>query len=258
MILPLLLFVSPSEPVDEYPEPPSPCVVTWSEAISTRFSEGTTPHIERRCRELVDALDEEVPPGSIQIEVGGETAAFTVNVSLLDAEEVVFEQEADGEVCECGRDALTTFTMKQVAAAFEQRDAAKNASAPQPEEPHGKPAGPSTDGATPREIKPIGPLGIAGAVISGVGVAGVIVGAVYLPRPNESSPIESSYLTLDRTNYRTPAIGALVLGGAMVVGGTAMLVTDVVRRKKQRRKQATMVAPVLTPQTAGIALSGRF
>jgi len=256
MILPLILSLVSPEPVDEYPEPPSPCVVSWAETIGTRFAEGTTPRIERRCRELVDALDETFPPESIRVEVGGETAAFTVHVALLEGAEVVFEQEADGEVCECGGNDLTAFAMKRVAATIEAREEPQEALfEPDPIETEPMETTPSE---TEPEPKRIGPLGIAGSVTMGLGLGGVIVGAVLLPRPNESDPIESSFLTLDRTNYRTPAIVALGLGSAAVLGGTAMLVTDLVRRKKQRQKSATVVTPVVTQEAAWLSISGRF
>ena len=260
MILPLLLFATSPEPLDEYPEPPSPCTVSWAETISTRFAEDTTARIERRCREFVDALDEQVPPASIRVEVGGETAAFTVRVSLLEDGEVVYEQEADGEVCACGGGDLTTFAMKRVAAALEERDAPE-VLPPELFADDTNEAEPPTPAPTPTDPPPerrIGPLGIAGSVTMGVGVAGLVVGAVLLPRPETSSPIESSYLTLDQTRYRTPAIASLVAGGAFLVGGTAMLVTDLVRRKKKRQRSSTQVAPVVTPEAAWLSITGRF
>lgn len=253
MILPILLFAVSPEPSDEYPELPSPCHVEWGGGIGSRFAEGTTPRIERRCREFVDVLDEEIAPGSIRVEIGGETAAFTVSVVLLDDNGVPqHREEPDGEICECGSDDLATFAIKRVAAALESRHAPQS-EVTEPPDTHEEP---SPD-APPKKHRKIGPLGTVGAVVMGVGTAGVITGAILLPRPNRSEPVESSFLTLDRTSYRTPAISAIALGGAALVGGTAMLVTDLVRRKRAHKKSAYLM-PTITQQAASLSLAGRF
>lgn len=259
MTLPLLLLaLSPAEAADEYPEPPSPCQITWAPEISTRFAKGATPRIERRCREYIDAADKTFPPGSIMLEIGGETAAFTTSVTLKDGDDVVYELPADDEVCECGGGDLSTFAMRRVANAIERYESSQQ----EPDLPKFEPDPPVTttvpdDTATKKPIKPIGPLGIAGVVVGAVGLGGVATGLVLLPREDVERFDPSTTTGIERTTYRTPAIIALAAGGAALIGGTAMLVTDVVRRKKKHRASATL-APSLTPQGAGLTLTGTF
>lgn len=105
--------------------------------------------------------------------------------------------------------------------------------------------------------EPIGPLGIAGAVLVGVGVAGVAAGAVLLTRPETEAYDTTTYSGLERRSFRVPGIAAVGVGAALLIGGSIMLGKDLADRKKQR-KRAASVAPMVTPQGAWISITGRF
>ena len=252
----LALLLSSAAPEEYPPEPPSPCAISWSIEHGTQFVELTQPRIERRCTELVASLDYDAAAGSILVEIGGEMAAFTVAVRLLEGGEVVEEVLSKGDVCECGGNDLALFAMKRVASAIEQRKRSlEEASNPVPPEvsPHTAPSHePSRN-----EPKAIGPLGIAGAVIGGLGIGGVVVGAVLLPRADEERFDSTTNTGITETTYRTPAIGSLAIGGAMLVAGTAMLVTDLVQRKKKRQAAATVI-PSMGARGLALTLTGRF
>lgn len=253
----LALLLSSAAPEEYPPEPPSPCAISWSTEQGTQFVELTQPRIERRCRELVATLDYEVAPGSIVVEFGGEIAAFTVTVRLVEEGEVVAEVPAGEEICECGGNDLALFAMKRVAAVIEQRKTALEEAA-KPETTEVPPSVEDPPGGSAEEKpKAIGPLGIAGAVIGGVGLGGVAAGAVLLPREDEERFDSSTNTGITETTYRTPAIASLAVGGTMLVAGTAMLVTDLVQRKKKRQSTATLI-PSMGPRGLTLTLTGRF
>ena len=250
----LAALLSSGAPEEYPPEPPSPCTISWSTDQGSQFVELTQPRIERRCRELVATLDYEIEPGAIEVDIGGEIAAFTVAVRLVEDGEVVEEVIAGEEVCECGGNDLALFAMKRVATAIDQRKTALEEPDPVVVDPVVEPDDESKHEKVP---KTIGPLGIAGAVVGGVGVVGIAVGAVLLPRDDEERFDTTTNTGITKMTYRTPAIASLAAGGTMLVAGTAMLVTDLVQRKRKRRTKTTLV-PSMSTHGLSLTLTGRF
>lgn len=256
MILPLLLAVS-APAADEYPEPPSPCDVSWAEGISARFVDGTHKRITRRCSELVDALGYEDEPGSIRVEVGGETYAFTVRVDLLDDGEVVYAQAQAEEVCECGGNDLSGFAMKRVAAAIEQhrKAAAEPESSPSPSE------------SEPRDEEPPPPappdrhgMRWAGVAVGAAGGATLIAGAVMRPQ-EETSRVRDGEGRATETRPRfEPRNTAIMIGvGAAAASvGVGLIVADAILSKKRKRERAARITPAVTTTSFSIALRARF
>ncbi len=101
----------------------------------------------------------------------------------------------------------------------------------------------------------MGNKGKAGIALVGLGVGGVIAGAVMAAKaPTQRAP-DNGY---ELTQTQTPGYAALGIGGAFVVGGVVLLVLDSRERKRQGLERETIVAPVLGPGIAGLSWSGRF
>lgn len=118
-----------------------------------------------------------------------------------------------------------------------------------------------------RERKPIAtrPLFVAGAVVTsvggalvGVGVVGLIVGGVNQRRAEDPTVYGTEYDDVERKGERGNVIAAVGLGvgGALVLGGAAMMIVAKVAEKKQgkARENNVSVAPTLN----GVTISGRF
>lgn len=106
--------------------------------------------------------------------------------------------------------------------------------------------------------KPIGPVGISGAVVLAAGIGLSIGGGVVLANPKQREIQGHQILGIERN--RTPlGISLVVPGVTLVVVGTAMLAVDLSRRAKQRKgAQSITVIPTLSPSSAGIGVVGRF
>lgn len=102
--------------------------------------------------------------------------------------------------------------------------------------------------------RPIGWLGITGAVVAGGGLATTIAGAVRLAQGEVAEPSQMSQQRVE--DYRPQGRVLLGVGVSALAMGTAALVVDVVMRKKKR--DALAVAPNWLPHGAGVAVSGRF
>lgn len=256
MILPLLLAVS-APAADEYPEPPSPCDVSWAEGISSRFVDGTQKRITRRCRELVDALGYDNEPGSIRVEVGGETYAFTVRVDLVEDGEVVYAQEQAEDVCECGGNELSAFAMKRVAAAIEEhrKAAAEHESAPPPSEPEQH-----DEEQPPPAPKERHGMRWAGVAVGTAGAATLIAGAVMRPQ-EETGRIQDGEGRSTETRPRfEPRNTAIMIGvGAVAASvGVGLIVADAIVSKKRKRERSALITPAVTTTSFSIALQTRF
>ena len=260
MMLPLLLtLLAPADA--EPPDPPSPCEVSWGDAISPRFIDGTIQRIDRRCRELVDAMGFDDEPGSIHIEVGGETYAFTIRVDLVKDGEVVYRQEEDGEVYVCGGNDLAAFSMKRVVAAVNDfRTPAENIGAePSPtdtenlpaEKPGGAEPAPESEGHAMRWIG-VG-VGVAGA-------ASLIAGGVMRPQEQTVRVQEEGGWTSESRARFEPRNTAILLGvGGIAVGaGVALVVADAVLSKQRKRKRSAVIAPSVSSTSFIFTLRSRF
>lgn len=106
--------------------------------------------------------------------------------------------------------------------------------------------------------KPIGPLGISGAVGLAVGIGLSVGGGIVLANPKQE--ITQSYepfgVERDRTSL---GVALLVPGATLVVAGTVMLAVDIAKRAKQRRlSENVTVVPTVSPFGVGVGVAGQF
>lgn len=118
-----------------------------------------------------------------------------------------------------------------------------------------------------RERKPIKtkPLFIAGAVVTalgaavvGVGAVGLIVGAVNQNKAEDPTVYGTAYDDVETKGQRGNLIAGVGLGvgGALVVGGAAMMIIAKVAEKKQGKAQEKQIS--VSPTLNGVSISGRF
>ncbi|MCX4239733.1 hypothetical protein [Paraliomyxa miuraensis] len=122
----------------------------------------------------------------------------------------------------------------------------------EPASPIGEPPTVTDEPAKP--VRPIGWMGITGAIVAGGGLATTIAGAVRLAQGEVAEPSQASQQRVE--DYRPQGRVLLGVGVSALAMGTAALVVDVVLRKKKR--DAVAVTPTWSPHGAGLALSGRF
>lgn len=121
-------------------------------------------------------------------------------------------------------------------------------------------AAPSASEPPPRDRRarrPLGPLGKAGIPLMIVGAGAAIGGGVMIGL-GERKDDSSTGVDRATTNLRPPGIALAAIGGAVLVGGTVMLVIDRVRAKRDRTAQTPAVVPVVSHREAGVALTFRF
>jgi hypothetical protein len=110
------------------------------------------------------------------------------------------------------------------------------------------------------EPKAITGLGIGGSVIAGLGIGTLIGGSIELSRGvvTESSGEQDR----KRTDHRPPGYALVGVGATALVAGIVMLGVDLAAQSKKRKARTkgerTQVIPVLTPETIGIGVAGRF
>ncbi|MBX7077643.1 MAG: hypothetical protein K1X88_00565 [Nannocystaceae bacterium] len=102
--------------------------------------------------------------------------------------------------------------------------------------------------------------GLGGAVL-GLGAVGLILGAVNQSRAEDPTVYGSEYDQVAAKGERANLIAGvgLGLGGALVLGGVAMMVIGKVAAKKQKKqppeeRKTVRIAPALN----GVSISGRF
>lgn len=117
-------------------------------------------------------------------------------------------------------------------------------------EPSGSP--PTTTPAKP--TTPLGAVGGAGIAIGAVGLAGVVAGAVLATRPAQRERVPGDAGAFREVERDTGGLALVGVGAALVAGGIAMVVTDVVLRKRRRIGAAV----VLNSRLVGFSVSGRF
>jgi hypothetical protein len=157
----------------------------------------------------------------------------------------------------CMTDQLVEATMEAVRKAIERKEARElKMPDPEPEPEPEQPAPPADD--SPRDTGPtpsrgLGPMGWGGVAALAVGVASVATGGAFLGL-GERRPADDKSQFRD---FRPSGYGLLGVGGALVITGVALIVVDRVRAKRRSGRSA-VVAPVLAPDSAGFAISGRF
>ena len=106
--------------------------------------------------------------------------------------------------------------------------------------------------------KPIGPVGIGGAVGLALGIGLSVGGGIVLANPSQQKYEDGKILAVEID--RTPlGLSLLIPGAALVVAGTVMLAVDLSKRAKQRKRAHDItVIPTLSPSSAGIGVAGRF
>lgn len=118
------------------------------------------------------------------------------------------------------------------------------------------------DGSEPVEVpRPIGPLGIGGAIGLAAGLGLSIAGSVELGR-GVVVDIDLAKEIGTQIDHRPAGRALLGAGIGVAVVGIALLATDVAIRAKKRKAAASQhsvtITPALRPDYAGIGLGGRF
>ena len=165
--------------------------------------------------------------------------------------------------CECNTKTLLELVTVEVAAAVEQLNAPiERLSDEENETKPPQPLPPQPNDGDKQDVKRYRPtgLGLAGFILTGLGGASLVGGVVMITRP--LVPIEQpSYLV---RNWGPPGVGFTAGGAAVLAGGIAMWVTDLVLCRKKglcglgaRRKKASAM---LTPswRIPGVGITGRF
>ncbi|WP_172301991.1 hypothetical protein [Pseudenhygromyxa sp. WMMC2535] len=107
--------------------------------------------------------------------------------------------------------------------------------------------------------KPLTGLGIGGIVLAGLGAGGLIWGGVELSR---GVVVEESRNNLrERVDHRPAGYTLIAVGSTALVTGAVLLAVDLSRqskKRKQARERQAHFYPVLTPDGAGLGVSGKF
>lgn len=109
----------------------------------------------------------------------------------------------------------------------------------------------------PSKARPIGAVGITGAVVAAGGLGALGFGISRLSRGEERRPAPMNEERQQLQDFRPQGRVWVGIGVGAAVVGTAVLVVDltVLRRRRQARVALT---PTLGPSTAGLQLHGRF
>ncbi|MFO0631333.1 MAG: hypothetical protein U0168_00625 [Nannocystaceae bacterium] len=101
--------------------------------------------------------------------------------------------------------------------------------------------------------------GLGGAVL-GVGAVGLILGAVNQSRAEDPTVYGSEYDQVAAKGERANLIAGvgLGLGGALVLGGVAMMIVGKVAAKKQGKPPQERKTVRIAPALNGVSISGRF
>lgn len=227
------------------------------------IAEADQPHIERFTRERIGPLLQE----RSFVESDAAEDAVSIRVDYLDAKDLEYaiyvDVYDDGEkvqpgldwfVCKfCPQGMVADTIAKELPAALDLLD---QAAASESAELGGEPQVEASDQGTPTDepVKPIGWLGITGAVVAGGGLATTIAGAV---RIGQGEVVDSAMTSQQRvTDSRPQGLVLLGVGTSVLLLGTTALVVDLVMRK--RKRDGVALGPAWLPRGAGISVSGRF
>jgi len=161
------------------------------------------------------------PEASIEVRIGGETYAYRVEVRAMRAGKPVGAARQP-VACECTSEEMLALVDGEVARAVEELE--RPVIEPDPVDPDPTPTEPP-DGEPPEDRrKGLIWSGKTGAVLTGVGGAGVIAGVVMIA-VGEGKPL--SGLQSFQRDFRNPAGYVTVgIGGALLVTGVTMLAID--------------------------------
>lgn len=204
----------------------------------------------------------------IAVNVMGVTYDYRVTVIPM-RDGIVVGSSQPPAVCACNSAKLLGLVDGRIAQAIEQLQTA-------PLEPESAlvmpPPRPDASRSTTPEPEPEPPppppkrrrlsgLGIAGAVLTGMGGSAVAGGIVMTVLGSRSMPNSTGF----RMDWRPPGVVVLAAGGAVLTAGVSLLVTDAVRCRKsdaprrcRRHTEGFAVGPSLDAGGGGVTLVGRF
>lgn len=228
------------------------------------IAEADAPHIVRFTRDRIGPLLEE----RSFIEAVEADDAITIRVDYVDAEDLEYaiyvDVYDDGEkvspgidwfMCKfCPQGMVADTIAEKLPAALDLLDQAEVSERVEVgnEPPQAEPR--DGDELADERTRPIGWLGVTGALVGAGGLATTIAGAV---RIGQGEVAESSQSSQQRvTDYRPQGLVLLGVGASALLLGSTALVVDLVMRKKRRERAA--LGPTSLPHGAGLSVSGRF
>ncbi|MCH9685361.1 MAG: hypothetical protein K0V04_28255 [Deltaproteobacteria bacterium] len=228
------------------------------------IAEDDAPHIERFTEEQIEPVLRDAAYArssdagdavEIRIDyVERKDLLYAIYVDVYDDGEKI-EPGIDWFVCKfCPQGMVAEAVAEHLPAALDllAEHEAKAAAADETPGTLGEPADPQ--GGSPTKPRPIGWLGITGAVVATGGLATTVAGIVQLSKGEVVIPTQASQRRVQ--DFRPQGGALLGIGlGAMALG-TAAVVVDVVRRRRSRNH--ARVAPSVLPSGVGIAVGGRF
>lgn len=234
------------------------------EIVDASLISGWIAERSQRVEEQVPSLERHEQ--WISVNVTGVTYDYRVTVIPM-RDGVAVGDAQPPAVCKCNGDKLLVLIDDQIARAIEQLQAAPL----EPESERVMPVPtPDASGRSTSEPQPPPPaprrrrlsgLGIAGAVLTGVGGSAVAGGVVM----TVLDPKALSDATATYRNWRPPGVITLAAGGAALLAGVTMVVVDAARCRKagaprrcRRRTEDLEVGPVLEAGGGGVAIVGRF
>ena len=231
------------------------------------IAEADAPHIERFTNERIEPLLRE--RAFAKVDEAGD--AVEIRIEYLDPEDLEYaiylDVYDDGTridpgvpwfVCKfCPQGMVADKVAENLPAALDLLERAEaaadtdgNETAATASEPATTPGGEPP----PKPVRPIGWLGITGAVVAGGGLATTIAGAVRLAKGEVTESTGQSEAQV--IDYRPQGIALVGIGASVLVLGTAAVVVDVMMRKKKRSSMAFV--PSFSPRAASVTFSARF
>ena len=231
------------------------------------IAEADAPHIERFTNERIEPLlrersfvkaDDAEDAVEIRIEyIDPKDLEYAIYLDVFD-DGTRIEPGVPWFVCKfCPQGMVADKVAENVPAALDLLERSEAAGAGEGEgaaAAAGEPAATPSGDPPPKVVRPIGWLGITGAVVAGGGLATTIAGAVRLAQGEVAEPSPRPEIRI--VDYRPQ--GRMLVGvgvGALALGAAAVVV-DVVLRKNKRK--AVTLAPAFSPRFASVSLSIRF
>ena len=227
------------------------------------LAEADAPHIERFTLERMEPLlrertytrnDDAGDAIEIRFDyLDQNDLEYAVYVDVYD-DGVLVEPGIEWFVCSfCPQTMLADTVARQLPAALDLLARAEVVAPTVPEEDSRVAAAATRPDEALAHTRPIGWLGIAGAVVAGGGLTTTIAGAVEL---GQGRVVESTGAPYQRVeDHRPRGMFFLGVGVSAMVVGLAVVVVDVVTRKKHKK---IAVAPSWMPRGAGVSMSVRF
>jgi hypothetical protein len=231
-------------------------------STGTLLEERIADHVEAalRAEEVLSRRSRDDGTISIKLRDRATSGGFAFDVHAELAGEAVPEASRT-EICErCDEGELVTAISESVVGTLpalrerQPRSTLEPGAQPPPPELTGPGSDPGRAGAAIDDrARRLGPLGKAGIGILVGGIAGTVVGAVFVARGEQVSSAPGEVTTRGR-DFDVPGVVLLATGGAATAAGVIMLVAD---RARSRRRTMSMV-PLVSPRAAGIMLTSRF